>query len=40
MTKKVINKRYEELITIIDKHNLLYHTYDSPQISDYEYDKL
>ena len=40
MTKKVINKRYEELITIIDKHNLLYHTYDSPQISDHEYDKL
>ncbi len=40
MAKKVINKRYEELITIIDKHNLLYHTYDSPQISDNEYDKL
>ena len=40
MTKKIINKRYEELITIIDKHNLLYHTYDSPEITDYEYDEL
>lgn len=40
MTKKIINKRYEELITIIDKHNLLYHTYDSPEITDLEYDEL
>ncbi len=40
MTKKIINKRYEELITIIDKHNLLYHTYDSPEITDHEYDEL
>ena len=40
MKKKIINKRYEELIKIIDKHNLLYHTHDSPEISDDEYDKL
>ncbi len=40
MSRSTINKRYEELITIIDKHNLLYHTYDSPEISDQEYDQL
>ena len=40
MTKKIINKQYEELISIIDKHNLLYHTYDSPEITDHEYDEL
>ena len=40
MKKKIINKRYEELITIINKHNLLYHTYDSPEILDSEYDEL
>lgn len=41
MTKKQIsNSRYTKLIEIINKHNLLYHTYDSPIISDKEYDTL
>ena len=34
------NNRYFKLIEIINKHNLLYHTYDSPIINDREYDKL
>ena len=38
--KKSISKKYQKLITIINKHNLLYHTYDSPKISDKEYDQL
>jgi len=38
--KKSISKKYQKLITIINKHNLLYHTYDSPEISDKEYDQL
>jgi DNA ligase (NAD+) len=38
--KKSISKNYQKLITIINKHNLLYHTYDSPKISDKEYDQL
>ncbi len=38
--KKSIFKNYQKLITIINKHNLLYHTYDSPKISDKEYDQL
>jgi DNA ligase (NAD+) len=38
--EKNIKKRYQELISIINKHNLLYHTYDSPEISDSEYDNL
>ena len=37
---KRLNERYQKLIKIIDKHNLLYHTYDSPIISDLEYDEL
>ena len=37
---KNIKIRYQELISIIDKHNLLYHSYDSPEISDSEYDNL
>ncbi len=40
MPKKPLNRRYEELITTLNKHNLLYHTYDSPEISDQEYDKI
>ena len=36
--EKTIKTRYQKLITIINKHNLLYHTYDSPKISDSEYD--
>ena len=35
-----IKMRYQELISIINKHNLLYHSYDSPEISDSEYDSL
>ena len=38
--KKSISKKYQKLITIINKHNLLYHKYDSPKISDKEYDQL
>ena len=38
--EKTIKIRYQKLINIINKHNLLYHTYDSPQISDSEYDDL
>ena len=38
--EKTIKIRYQKLITIINKHNLLYHTYDSPQISESEYDDL
>ena len=41
MTKeKKIKYRYLKLIDVINKHNLLYHTYDSPVISDTEYDHL
>ena len=39
ISKKIIN-RYQKLIKIINNHNLLYHTYDSPEISDSEYDSL
>ena len=38
--EKIIKIRYQELISIINKHNLLYHSYDSPEISDSEYDNL
>ena len=38
--EKNIKMRYQELISIINKHNLLYHSYDSPEISDSEYDNL
>ena len=38
--EKIIRTRYQELINIINKHNLLYHSYDSPKISDSEYDNL
>ena len=37
---KRLNERYQKLIKIINQHNLLYHTYDSPIISDLEYDEL
>ena len=37
---KRLNERYKKLIKIINQHNLLYHTYDSPSISDLEYDEL
>ena len=35
---KNIKDRYIKLIEMINKHNLLYHTYDSPKISDNEFD--
>ena len=37
---KNIKDRYIKLIEIINKHNLLYHTYDSPKITDNEFDDL
>ncbi len=36
--QKNIKTRYYSLIKIVNKHNLLYHTYDSPEISDDIYD--
>ena len=36
--RKNIRIRYNSLIKIVNKHNLLYHTYDSPEISDAAYD--
>ena len=33
-------KYYHNLIKILNEHNLNYHTYDSPSISDDEYDRL
>ena len=38
--KQKSTDRYIRLVKTINKHNLLYHTYDSPIISDEEYDKL
>ena len=38
--KKIIKTRYAELVNLINEHNFLYHTYDSPKITDSEYDKL
>ncbi|HVN71960.1 MAG TPA: NAD-dependent DNA ligase LigA [Desulfomonilia bacterium] len=35
-----IKERVEQLHKSIEKHNYLYYTLDSPEISDYEYDKL
>lgn len=35
-----INKRIDELIDLINHHNHKYYIEDSPEISDYEYDKL
>ena len=37
---KNIKDRYIKLIEIINKHNLLYHTYDSPEITDDQFDDL
>ena len=37
---KNIKDRYIKLIEIINKHNLLYHTYDSPKITDDQFDDL
>lgn len=33
-------KRYEELKTLIEHHNDLYHRQDKPEISDFEFDQL
>ena len=38
--KKLLKKKYKELIKIINYHNKMYHTYDSPEISDTKFDKL
>ena len=38
--KSSLKKEYELLIKKINYHNKMYHTYDSPEISDIEYDKL
>ena len=38
--KKSLKKEYELLIRNINYHNKMYHTYDSPEISDSAYDKL
>ena len=35
-----VNKRIQELRTILNKHNIAYYVYDNPTISDYEYDIL
>ena len=37
---KNIKDRYIKLIEIINKHNLLYHTYDSPKITDDQFDAI
>ena len=37
---KNIKERYIKLIKLINKHNLLYHTYDSPEITDDQFDDL
>ena len=35
----MIEKRMDELISIIDKANKDYYTYDNPSITDQEYDR-
>ena len=37
---KNIKDRYIKLIETINKHNLLYHTYDPPKITDDQFDDL
>ena len=38
--KKSLVKKYNELINKINYHNKMYHTYDSPEISDESFDDL
>ena len=40
LKEKEVNKRLKELLTLIIKHNTLYHQKDKPIISDGKYDKL
>ncbi|HOM42559.1 MAG TPA: hypothetical protein PLS45_08975, partial [Bacillota bacterium] len=35
-----LEKRADELIKLINKHNYNYYVLDKPEISDYEYDLL
>ena len=38
--KNLLKKEYQELIDKINHHNMMYHTYDAPEISDATFDKL
>lgn len=38
--KSSLNKKYKILVKKINYHNKMYHTYDSPEISDNDFDKL
>ncbi len=38
--KKIIIKKYKDLIQILKKHNDLYYNYDDPKLSDADYDNL
>lgn len=40
MSKEALLKEIARLRTEIDRHNLLYHAFANPEISDYEYDML
>ena len=38
--KKMIEKEWADLNSMVKKHNYLYHGLDQPEISDFEYDKI
>ena len=38
--KNLLKKEYQELIDKINYHNMMYHTYDAPEIPDATFDKL
>ena len=44
MSKKVLKidsqKEWESLNNELNKHNYLYHSIDSPEISDFQYDEM